>query len=93
MFIPDFRFVSVPPDWSFDEVLARMDETDTRFLLVDREMLQNRPVLGSIVVERPGEGLAAVPGSRHVLPYKVDQGTPIRWILFERTTVNGGRDL
>jgi len=93
MFIPDFRFISVPPDLSFNEVLARMDETDTRFLLVDREMLQSRPVLGSIVVERPGEGLAAVPGSRHVLPFKVDHGTPTRWILFERTTVNGERDL
>lgn len=84
MFIPDFRFVKVPPDVSFDEMLVRMNERDARFLLVDLEMFRNRPILGKIVDEHPREGLIPVPGARDLVPHMIDRERPGRWVLFER---------
>jgi hypothetical protein len=92
MFIPDFRFVSVPPDVSFDEMLVRMSEHDARFLLVDREMCRNRPVLGNIVGEHPREGLMPIPGASDMVPHMIDRERPSRWVLFEREVTGGKRD-
>jgi hypothetical protein len=82
IFIPDFRFISVPPDLSFDELLESMDQRRTRVLLIDREMLRNRSVLGRLVVDRPGEGLVPMDVSSPLRVEKQDAETPRRWILY-----------
>jgi hypothetical protein len=92
IFIPDFRFVSVPPDVSFEEMLVRMSERDARFLLVDREMFRNRPVLGKIVGEHPREGLMPVPGASDMVPHMIDRERPSRWVLLEREVTRGESD-
>jgi len=89
IFIPDFRFIPVPPDLSFDELLARMDQSRTRVLLIDREMLRNRSILGRLVVDRSGEGLVPVPESTPFFTSALDSETPTRWILFERKSHDG----
>jgi hypothetical protein len=85
IFIPDFAFVPVPPDVTFDEMIERASRSGARYYLVDREMLRNRPQIAALVGEVPGSGLTPASGAEGFELVASDREVPTRWLLFRYT--------